>query len=381
MGRYRQKIGITAARRSGSGFLLSDAQALHLRVFQPCPIEPAAGARGWPQCRMMWLTGRLVPDYKPSPISATTTALAFATFARNSSSCVARSGCSRRPSWPSMAASSRPSTAETATSRWQDRATSEADRTERGADAVTGHRHRQTAAGEEPSETVLADQSDLGKSWRSSKKKRETAGRRLKSLLLASPEKQISLTDPDCRSMATSGRGSGTRCCANWTWDQSSGRFRVALRVVSKTTRPCCRPRTSRDAATSTAVAISLWQALRNLPLFPLDLHRSNRLHGRPPGAFRVAATHGDLGKGRDGGKAATKGLMAHLAMAVLDGEFARGDAADITGYASRQARTVLNGLINQGYPISETSRSPVRLGFPASVVDRWFPRLYGGGQ
>jgi transposase len=27
--------------------------------------------------------------------------------------------------------------------------------------------------------------------------------------LLASPDKQISLTDPDCRPMATSGRGSG----------------------------------------------------------------------------------------------------------------------------------------------------------------------------
>ena len=39
---------------------------------------------------------------------------------------------------------------------------------------------------------------------------------------------------------------SRTRCCANWMWDQSSGRFRVALREVSKTTRPSCRPRTSR---------------------------------------------------------------------------------------------------------------------------------------
>ena len=27
--------------------------------------------------------------------------------------------------------------------------------------------------------------------------------------MLASPDQQISLTDPDCRSMATSGRGSG----------------------------------------------------------------------------------------------------------------------------------------------------------------------------
>jgi Fic family protein len=75
------------------------------------------------------------------------------------------------------------------------------------------------------------------------------------------------------------------------------------------------------------------------------------------------------------------KGSWPILRMAVLDGEFARGDAAEITGYATRQARTVLNDLINQGYLISETTRSPVRLGFPVSVVDRWFPRLYGGGQ
>ena len=75
------------------------------------------------------------------------------------------------------------------------------------------------------------------------------------------------------------------------------------------------------------------------------------------------------------------KGSWPILRMAVLDGEFARGDAADITGCATRQARTVLNDLINQGYLISETVRSQVRLGFPVSVVDRWFPRLYGGGQ
>ena len=31
----------------------------------------------------------------------------------------------------------------------------------------------------------------------------------IEKALLATPDKQISLTDPDCRSMATSGRGSG----------------------------------------------------------------------------------------------------------------------------------------------------------------------------
>ena len=98
-------------------------------------------------------------------------------------------------------------------------------------------------------------------------------------------------------------------------------------------------------------------------------------------GAFRVATTIGDLGKGRDGAKQLPKGSWPILRMAVLDGEFARGRGADITGYATRQARTVLNDLINQGYLISETTRSPVRLGFPASVVDRWFcPGFMGEG-
>jgi hypothetical protein len=33
----------------------------------------------------------------------------------------------------------------------------------------------------------------------------------IEKALLASPDKQISLTDPDCRSMATSGRGYQTK--------------------------------------------------------------------------------------------------------------------------------------------------------------------------
>ena len=42
--------------------------------------------------------------------------------------------------------------------------------------------------------------------------KLEEEVKRLKAIeqqVLASPDQQISLTDPDCRSMATSGRGSG----------------------------------------------------------------------------------------------------------------------------------------------------------------------------
>jgi Fic family protein len=75
--------------------------------------------------------------------------------------------------------------------------------------------------------------------------------------------------------------------------------------------------------------------------------------------------------------KRLSKGSWQILQLAVMQGEFKRGDAADITGYAERQARTVLNQLIVKGYLISPTARSTVRLGFPPDAVDRWFPRLY----
>jgi hypothetical protein len=59
-----------------------------------------------------------------------------------------------------------------------------------------------------------------------------------------------------------------------------------------------------------------------------------------------------------------------------MAGEFPRGRAVELTGYETRQARTVLNALIGAGYLVSPTSRSPVKLG-PVQIVDRWFPRLY----
>ena len=73
------------------------------------------------------------------------------------------------------------------------------------------------------------------------------------------------------------------------------------------------------------------------------------------------------------------KGSWQLLREAVMAGAYARGKAPDITGYQERQARTVLNKLIDLGLLVSPTSRSNVRLGFPLSVVDRWFPRLYPG--
>lgn len=73
------------------------------------------------------------------------------------------------------------------------------------------------------------------------------------------------------------------------------------------------------------------------------------------------------------------RGSWPLLREAVMAGEFSRGAASALTGYETRQARTVLNTLIDAGYLISPTPRSPVRLGFPISVVERWLPRLYPG--
>jgi len=71
------------------------------------------------------------------------------------------------------------------------------------------------------------------------------------------------------------------------------------------------------------------------------------------------------------------KGSFALLREALLAGEFERGQAPALTGYKERMARTVLARLLELGMLHSAGPKSPVRLGFPLVVVDRWFPALY----
>jgi Fic family protein len=71
------------------------------------------------------------------------------------------------------------------------------------------------------------------------------------------------------------------------------------------------------------------------------------------------------------------RGSWPLLREAAIAGEFARGRAAELTGYETRQARTVLSTLIDRALLTAGGPRSPVRLGFPVAVIDRWFPRLY----
>jgi len=59
-----------------------------------------------------------------------------------------------------------------------------------------------------------------------------------------------------------------------------------------------------------------------------------------------------------------------------LVGEFARGEAARITGLGERTARQVLRLLTDEGLLVSDTPKAPVRLAFSATTATYWLPGL-----
>jgi len=76
----------------------------------------------------------------------------------------------------------------------------------------------------------------------------------------------------------------------------------------------------------------------------------------------------------------------AVLEAVLYRGELPRGDIAAIVGTGERQARRVVSALMEQGVLTSESTRSPLRLAFPAVLVSRWMPGLFpervsSGGQ
>lgn len=58
-------------------------------------------------------------------------------------------------------------------------------------------------------------------------------------------------------------------------------------------------------------------------------------------------------------------------------GELPRAEIADLVGVGDRQARRVTSALADQGIIISESSRAPIRLAFPATLAERWMPGLF----
>jgi Fic family protein len=67
----------------------------------------------------------------------------------------------------------------------------------------------------------------------------------------------------------------------------------------------------------------------------------------------------------------------AILEAVLYRGELPRGDAAAIVGSGERHSRRVVSALLEHGVLVSETSRTPVRLAFPATLASRWMPGLF----
>jgi Fic family protein len=67
----------------------------------------------------------------------------------------------------------------------------------------------------------------------------------------------------------------------------------------------------------------------------------------------------------------------AILEAVLYRGELPRGDAAAIVGTGDRQARRIVSALTDHGVLTSESTRTHLRLAFPATLASRWMPGLF----
>lgn len=67
----------------------------------------------------------------------------------------------------------------------------------------------------------------------------------------------------------------------------------------------------------------------------------------------------------------------AILEAVLYRGDLPRGDVAGILGTSERQARRVTAALIAREVLVSESTRAPLRLAFPAKLASRWMPGLF----
>jgi Fic family protein len=65
------------------------------------------------------------------------------------------------------------------------------------------------------------------------------------------------------------------------------------------------------------------------------------------------------------------------LQAVLYRGELPRADAPGIVGTGERQARRIVSALLDQSVLISDSTRAPLRLAFPAALAARWMPGLF----
>ena|SRR5580658_7601633 len=67
----------------------------------------------------------------------------------------------------------------------------------------------------------------------------------------------------------------------------------------------------------------------------------------------------------------------AILEALLYRGELPRSETAGVIDTGERQARRVISALTGHGVLVSESSRAPLRLAFPAALASRWMPGLF----
>lgn len=67
----------------------------------------------------------------------------------------------------------------------------------------------------------------------------------------------------------------------------------------------------------------------------------------------------------------------AILEAVLYRGELPRAETAGIVGTGERQARRVVSALLERDVLVSESTRAPLRLTFPAALASRWMPGLF----
>ena len=65
------------------------------------------------------------------------------------------------------------------------------------------------------------------------------------------------------------------------------------------------------------------------------------------------------------------------LEAVLYRGELPRSDVTAVVAASDRQARRIVAALLENGVLVSESSRAPLRITFPATLVPRWMPGLF----
>jgi Fic family protein len=68
----------------------------------------------------------------------------------------------------------------------------------------------------------------------------------------------------------------------------------------------------------------------------------------------------------------------SEIIQAVLyRGELPRAETPGVVGAGERHARRIVSALLDRGVLVSESTRAPLRLAFPAALASRWMPGLF----